>query len=171
MRRQAAFAFALIAAISLFPASWGQESKVVIGPRNPDLAEGAQELLAGNAADGVELTLRGLAVAQGKRERESALSNLCAGYIMLDDLDTALTYCNMLLSANERHWRGLNNRALIYVMSAEYDKAETDIAIAQELNPNARTVKVVRGMLLDKTHPVELNIVIDDRKRGDKKED
>ena len=171
MRRQAAFAFALIAAVLLFPASWAQENKVVLGPRNPDLAEGAQELLAGNAADGVELTLRGLAVAQGKREKESALSNLCAGYIMLDNLDSALMYCDMLLLGNERHWRGLNNRALIYVMRAEYDKAETDISIAQEVNPNARTVKVVTGMLLDKTHPVEPNIVIDDRRRGDKQEE
>lgn len=170
MRRLAAFAFVLSVVVLLVPASWSQESKVVIGPRNPDLAEGAQELLAGNAQDGVELTLRGLAVAQGKREKESALSNLCAGYIMLDDLDSALTYCNMLLLRNERHWRGLNNRALIYVMRTEYDKAEKDISIAQEINPNARTVKIVRGMLLDKTHPVELNIVIDDRKGKNKVE-
>lgn len=170
MSRFAAFAYIVIAAMSILPASWAEESKVVIGPRNPDLTEGAQELLAGNAEDGVELTLRGLAVAQGKREKESALSNLCAGYIMIDDLDSALMYCNMLLTANERHWRGRNNRALIYVMRAEYDKAEKDITIAQEINPNARTVKVVTGMLLDKTHPVESNIIIDNRK-GRKAED
>ena len=28
-----------------------------------------------------------------------------------------------------------------------------------------RTLKVVKGMLMDATHPVELNIIIDDRKR------
>lgn len=160
-----AFAIALITATLLVPASWSEESKVVIGPRNPDLAEGAQELLAGNAEDGVELTLRGLAAAQGKREKESALSNLCAGYIMIDDLESALMYCNMLLLSNDRHWRGLNNRALIYVLSGEYDKAERDLAIGEEVNPNARTLKVVKGMLLDKTSPVESNIIIDDRRR------
>lgn len=164
MSRLAVFACALIVAISLVPASRSEESKVVIGPRNPDLTEGAQELLAGNAEDGVELTLRGLQYAQGKREKEAALSNLCAGYIMIDDLDSALMYCNMLLLDNERHWRGLNNRALIYVLQKEYEKAEKDISIAQEVNPNARTVKVVKGMLLDKTQPVESNIIIDDRK-------
>ena len=116
MSRRVAFAFTLIATILLVPATWAQESKVIIGPRNLDLADGAQELLAGNARDGVELTLRGLKYAQGKREKESALSNLCAGYIMIDQLDSALTYCNMLLLSNDRHWRGYNNRALIVVM-------------------------------------------------------
>ena len=165
MSRHAALAIALIAAILLFPASRAEESKVVIGPRNPDLTEGAQELLAGNAVEGVQLTLRGLEVAQGKREKEAALSNLCAGFIMIDKLEPALMYCNMLLSSNDHHWRGYNNRALIYVMQKEYKKAEEDLVIGQELNPNARTLKVVKGMLMDATQPVESNIVIDDRRR------
>ncbi len=165
LSRPAAFAIALIAAILLIPSSRAEESKVVIGPRNLDLADGAQELLAGNATEGVELTLRGLRTAQGKREKEAALSNLCAGYIMIDQLDSALMYCNMLLLSNDRHWRGYNNRALIYVMQKEYKKAEEDLLIGQEINPNARTLKVVKGMLMDATHPVESNIIIDDRKR------
>ena len=165
MSRHAALEIALIAAILLLPASRAEQSKVVIGPRNPDLTEGAQELLAGNAIEGVQLTLRGLKVAQGKREKEAALSNLCAGYIMIDKLEPALMYCNMLLISNDHHWRGYNNRALIYVMQKEYKKAEKDLMIGQELNPNARTLKVVKGMLLDATQPVELNIIIDDRKR------
>lgn len=165
MSRLAAIAITLIAAILLIPASWPEESKVVIGPRNLDLADGAQELLAGNAKDGVELTLRGLEMAQGKREKEAALSNLCAGYIMIEDLESALTYCNMLLLSNDRSWRGYNNRALIYVMREEYEKAEQDLLIGQEINPNARTLKVVKSMLLDATNPVAPNIIIDDRKR------
>ena len=165
MSRPVAFAITLIATILLVSASSAQDSKVVIGPRNLDLADGAQELLAGNARDGVELTLRGLKFAQGRREKEAALSNLCAGYIMINELNSALSYCNMLLLSNDRHWRGYNNRALIYVMQEEYKKAEEDLLIGQEINPNARTLKVVKGMLLDATQPVELNIIIDDRKR------
>jgi tetratricopeptide (TPR) repeat protein len=165
MSRLATLAIAFVAAILLLPVSRAQENKVVIGPRNLDLSEGAQELLAGNAAEGVELTLRGLKVAQGKREKEAALSNLCAGYIMIGMLEPALEYCNMLILSNERHWRGRNNRALIYVMQENYEKAEEDLLIGQELNPNARTLKVVKGMLMDATQPVELNIIIDDRRR------
>ncbi len=165
MSRPATFAIALIAANLLVPASLAEESKVVIGPRNLDLADGAQELLAGNAREGVELTLRGLQVAQGRREKEAALSNLCAGYIMIEQLESALMYCNMLLQSNDRHWRGRNNRALIYVMQKDYKKAEADLLVGQEINPNARTLKIVKGMLMDATQPVESNIIIDDRKR------
>jgi len=165
MSTPAAFAIAFIAVILIIPSSWAQESRTVIGPRNLDLADGAQELLAGNGREGVKLTLRGLQIAHGKREKESALSNLCAGYIMINELDSALMYCNMLLLSNDRHWRGYNNRALIYVMQKEFEKAEEDLLMGQEINPNARTLKIVKGMLMDATHPVELNIVIDDRKR------
>ncbi|MEE8514362.1 MAG: hypothetical protein V3S73_06565 [Gammaproteobacteria bacterium] len=42
MSRPAVFAIALIAAILLIPSSRAEESKVVIGPRNLDLADGAQ---------------------------------------------------------------------------------------------------------------------------------
>ena len=164
MSGAAAFALALVTAVLLIPGAWSAENKVVIGPRNLDLADGAQELLAGNAREGVELTLRGLQSAHGKREKEAALSNLCAGYIMIDRLDSALMYCNMLLLSNDRHWRGYNNRALIYVMRKEYEKAEKDLAMGQEINPNARTLKVVKGMFLDATRPVSPNIIIDDRK-------
>ena len=164
MSGPAAFAIALVTAVLLTPVAWSEENKVVIGPRNLDLADGAQELLAGNAREGVELTLRGLQSAHGKREKESALSNLCAGYIMIDKLDSALMYCNMLLMSNDRHWRGYNNRALIYVMRKEYEKAEKDLAMGQEINPNARTLKVVKGMFMDATQPVSPNIIIDDRK-------
>lgn len=164
MSGPAAFAVALVTAILMIPVAWSEENKVVIGPRNLDLADGAQELLAGNAIEGVELTLRGLQSAHGKREKEAALSNLCAGYIMIDRLDSALIYCNMLLMSNDRHWRGYNNRALIYVMRKEYEKAEKDLAMGQEINPNAHTLKVVKGMFMDATQPVSPNIVIDDRK-------
>lgn len=167
MFRPAVFVITLITAMSLAAPARSEENKLIIGPRNLDLHEGAQELLAGNAREGVELTLRGLQSAQGKQEKEAALSNLCAGYIMIDQLDTALEYCNMLLADNDRHWRGYNNRALIYVMRKEYDKAQKDLTMGQELNPNARTLKVVKSMLLDATHPVAPNIIIDDRKARD----
>ena len=112
MSKLATLAIALVAVNLLLPVSRAEESKVVIGPRNLDLSEGAQELLAGNAAEGVKLTLRGLAVAQGKREKEAALSNLCAGYIMIGMLEPALEYCNMLILSNERPYSFLAHDVL-----------------------------------------------------------
>lgn len=155
------------------PLCWGQASRIgkdpstmtVIGPRNVPLYDGAQELLAGNAAEGVRLTHKGLQLAMGAREEEAALSNLCAGYIKLALYDNALKYCELLLARNDKNWRGYNNRAIIYIMTKQWDKADQDLTRGEELHPNARTLKVARSMYMDAVYPVAPEIEIDDRQR------
>jgi len=164
----------LFAAALLAPISWAQNAdrmesgpKTVIGPRNPDLQQGAEMLLAGHAKRGVELTLRGLKVAHGTREEEAALSNLCAGYVMLERFDEALKYCEMLLARNDESWRGYNNRALIYINTEQYEKAHRDLLKGEELNPGARTLRIARSIYLDAVDPVAPEVEIDDRQAGD----
>ncbi len=168
------FAF-LTALILVAPLCWGQQTgsrldtntnaMTVLGPRNLPLYDGAQELLAGNDAEGVRLTHQGLQIAQGPREEEAALSNLCAGYIRLTLYDNALKYCELLLARNDKNWRGYNNRAVIYIMTKQWDKAEKDLIRGEELHPNARTLKIARSMYMDAVHPVAPEIEIDDRQR------
>lgn len=148
------------------PESPESGSKTVIGPRNPDLQEGAQQLLRGNGERGVELTLRGLAVAHGAREEEAALSNLCAGYIMLKQYEEALKHCELLLARNDKNWRGYNNRAVIYIHMKQYEKAHSDLVKGEELNPGARTLQVARAMYLDAVEPVTPEVEIDDRQQN-----
>ena len=164
----------LILAALLTPASWGQNADrmksgptTVIGPTNPDLQQGAEQLLAGRAESGVELTLRGLKVAHGPREEEAALSNLCAGYIMLEKFDEAMKYCELLLARNGDSWRGYNNRALIYIKTGQYEKAHLDLVRGEELNPDARTLRIARAIYLDAVNPVAPEVEIDDRQPGD----
>lgn len=141
------------------------QTATVIGPRNVPLYDGAQALLAGNDAEGVRLTHKGLEIAQGRREEEAALSNLCAGYIKLALYDNALKYCNLLLSRNDKSWRGYNNRAIIYIKTKQWEKAEQDLISGEALNPTARTLKMARAMYMDAVHPVAPAIEIDDRQR------
>jgi tetratricopeptide (TPR) repeat protein len=101
------------------------------------LYDGAQELLAGNDAEGVRLTHKGLQIALGAREEEAALSNLCAGYIKLALFDNALKYCELLLARNDKSWRGYNNRAIIYIKTEQWDKAEQDLLSGEALHPDA----------------------------------
>ena len=145
--------------------SAAQENKTVIGPSNPDLFNGANALLAGDAEEGVRLTLLGLKRESSRRDRMTAKSNLCAGYIMLGQLDTALSYCNEVLEENDRHWRAYSNRALAYIELGRHEEAERDLQKAEALTKNSRTVKIVRSMLLDATDPVAPHIVIDDRRQ------
>ena len=162
------------AALLLAPLCWGQGAgrinheqnpTTVIGPRNLPLYDGAQELLAGNNAEGVRLTRQGLKRAHGRREQEAALSNLCAGYIKLELYDRALQYCDQLLTLNERNWRGYNNRAVIFIMTEQWEKAEQDLISGEALRPGANTMKVARAMYMDAVHPVVSEIEIDDRQR------
>ena len=145
------------------PAADGADSRTVIGSTNPPLTDGAEALLDGDAVRGIELTLRGLAAAQGRRERQAALSNLCAGYILLEKEAEGIAYCDMAIEENDRNWRAYSNRALAYLRLGQFDDAGKDIERGQELAPNARSLKVVKSMLLDETQPVDAIITIDDR--------
>ncbi len=70
---------ALTVLVLVAPLCWGQDSRIsrdpnsttVIGPRNVPLYDGAQELLAGNDAEGVRLTHKGLQLALGGARRGS----------------------------------------------------------------------------------------------------
>lgn len=163
----------LIVTLLLAPLCWGQSAEritrpsdptTIIGPRNIPLYDGAQALLAGDNEEGVRLTHEGLELAQGRREQEAALSNLCAGYIKLHKYDEALKYCDILLTRNDKNWRGYNNRAVAFIQTKQWEKAEQDLIRGEELNPGARTMKIARAMYMDAVHPVRPEIEIDDRK-------
>ena len=144
-----------------------QENKSVVGPSNPELTDGAQALKSGDAEEGVRKTLAGLQYATSRRDRVAALSNLCAGYMMLEEPEKGLPYCNQALELNDRDWRARSNRALAHLKLGNLEEAERDLQVAEEIAPNARTVKMVRSMLLDVTDPVSPMVIIDDRRQGD----
>jgi len=166
----------LVSTILIAPLCWGQAADrinrpsnptTVIGPRNIPLHDGAQALLAGDIEEGVRLTHQGLEFAQGNREHEAAFSNLCAGYITLGKYDEALKYCNTLLQRNDKSWRGYNNRAVVYIQTKQWKKAEQDLIRGEQLNPGAHTMKVARSMYMDAVHPVRPEVEIDDRQDQD----
>jgi tetratricopeptide (TPR) repeat protein len=140
------------------------ESKTVLGPSNIFLYDGANALLAGDPEEGVPLTLKGLQVAHGLREQKIAHSNLCAGFLMLGQAETALEHCNWVLEIDPYNWRTYNNRALVYLQLKRYEESEADIKRGQELNPRSEKLKEVKGLYLDEVEPVDENITIDDRR-------
>lgn len=151
----------------------GQEdigSKTVIGPRNADLYNGANLIKSGNATGdlelirrGTELTLQGLTYADGREEEEKGLSNLCAGYIILKELDKAINYCDLAVKRNPENWHAYSNRALAFVFKKDYVSAKRDIDRGLQLNPDSRILLRVQALYLDATQPVEQQITIDDR--------
>lgn len=141
------------------------QTKTVIGPTNQNLYDGAQALLAGDGEEGVRLTLIGLQFATGTREVLTAKSNLCAGYVLLQQFEKALSYCDEVIAENDNYWRAYSNRALVNIKLGRLEEAEQDLQCAESIAKNSRTVKSVRSMLLDVTDPVVPEVIIDDRRR------
>ncbi|MCP4302885.1 MAG: hypothetical protein GY783_20060 [Gammaproteobacteria bacterium] len=150
--------------LAAFHTAWTEEAKTVLGPSNVYLYDGANALMAGDGEEGVRLTVQGLELAQGAREERIGHSNLCAGFLMIDQPETALVHCNWVLERNARHWRTYNNRALVYMRLERYEDAEEDIRRGQELRPNSKNLKIVKGMYLDETQPVTPRVEADDRR-------
>ena len=148
-----------------------QESRTILGPSNVPLQDGASALRAGDADEGVRLTLLGLAQARSSRERITANSNLCAGYTLLGRYEVGLRYCNEALAENDQHWRARSNRALIYVKLRRFAEADEDLQVGEKLAPNSNTLQAVRKMYLDATNPVAPSVVIDDRRDTQAAED
>ena len=147
--------------------AWAQtgEADVVVGPtQNTRLQDGASALNAGKAEEGIEHTLAGLRQARTPMERRTGLSNLCAGYLMLEQLDEALQYCNDALALNDKNWRVYNKRAYNYVLQRRFEYAEADLAKCEELHPRSSATKTVRQMLLHAKNPVTPVITVDDRR-------
>jgi len=140
-------------------------AKTVLGPRNVYLNDGANALMAGDAGEGVRLTLLGLNMAQGLREEKVGHANLCAGFLMLGQAETALEHCNWVLEVDPYHWRTYNNRALVYLELERFAESEADIKAGQGLNPRSEKLKEVKGLYLDKVAPVDEKITIDDRRK------
>jgi len=157
-------AMTVVAAVQAY-ADQSAESKTVIGPRNIYLYDGANALLDHDAVEGVPLTLKGLEFAHGQREEKIAHSNLCAGFLMLNQAETALEHCNWVLERDPYHWRSYNNRALVYLRLERFEESQADIKKGQELNPRSETLKEVKGIYLDTVEPVEEKITIDDRRK------
>lgn len=159
---------ALLAAVLLVmsQAVASDESKTVLGPSNIFLYDGANALIAGDGEKGVRLTLQGLEVAQGESERKAGHSNLCAGFLLINEPERALVHCNWVLDRDSSHWRTYNNRALVYLRLERFDESEEDIRKGEALKPNSRNLKIVKGMYLDETQPVMPMIEADDRRNA-----
>ena len=123
------------------------DSRTVIGVGNEYLAAGAEAIRSGFYDDGIRLTKLGLDRPASPRDRSAALSNLCAAHAAKKEPDVAIGYCSDSLTINDANWRAYSNRAYAYYLKKMFDEADADLNIALAINPNARQMPVIRGMM------------------------
>lgn len=116
------------------------QSATVIGPSNPQLADGALALDQGRIQEGIQLTLDGLRTPTNSLDKAAGYSNLCAGYALLKQWNEALQHCNTAIRLDQRNWRSFNNRAAVYAATMRWDRAVNDIRTGLEIAPNSPTL-------------------------------
>jgi tetratricopeptide (TPR) repeat protein len=112
-------------------------SSTVIGSQNPMLADGARALEAGDAAEGVRLTLEGLKQPSPVLDLAAGRANLCAGYVLLQRYDEALAECNLSIALDSSNWRAYNNRAAVFAAQGLYELAAEDIETGLKIAPDS----------------------------------
>jgi tetratricopeptide (TPR) repeat protein len=128
------------------------DNRTVIGVSNSLLAAGAEAIRYGRYDDGIRLTLMGLErPGTSDTNRSAGLSNLCAAHAAKNEPDIAIDYCNQSLEINDQNWRALSNRSYSYWLKDMYAEATVDLEAATALNPRARQIAQIRGMLNEAT--------------------
>jgi tetratricopeptide (TPR) repeat protein len=123
------------------------DNRTVIGASNEYLAAGAEAIRAKQYDDGIRLTKIGLERPTPPRDRAAALSNLCAAHAAKNEPDAAIGYCTESIEINDQNWRAYSNRAYAYYLKKMFDEADTDLDIALAMNPTARQMPQIRGMM------------------------
>jgi tetratricopeptide (TPR) repeat protein len=123
------------------------DSRTVLGVTNEYLAAGAEAIRAKQYDDGIRLTKMGLERPASPRDRAAALSNLCAAHAAKNEPDVAIQYCTESLTINDANWRAYSNRAYAYYLKRMFDEADKDLDVALSINPSARQMPQIRGMM------------------------
>jgi tetratricopeptide (TPR) repeat protein len=123
------------------------DTRTVVGVQNEYLAAGAEALAAKRYDEGIRLTILGLERPTLPRDRANALSNLCAAHAAKREPAIAIDYCTQSLEIDSRNWHAYSNRAYAYYLSLKFKEADDDLDRALALNPSARQMPQIRGML------------------------
>jgi Flp pilus assembly protein TadD len=85
------------------------------------------------------------------RDKAAGLSNLCAAHAAKNEFDRAITRCTESLGINDTNWRAYSNRSYAYYLKGLYVQADADLSVAIGINPAARQIAVIRGMINERT--------------------
>jgi tetratricopeptide (TPR) repeat protein len=129
--------------------TWAQaDSRTIMGSGNEFLSAGSFAIRVGQYDEGIRLTELGLKRYQPSiQDRAAAYSNLCAAYAAKGQPDTAIPLCDQSLNLSSNNWRAYTNRSYAYFLKGMYAEATFDLDSAAAINPDARQVLQLRGMI------------------------
>lgn len=92
------------------------------------------------------------ALKQGlkKSRKSAAYGNLCAALAVQDQMQPALAACDRAIEADGKNWQAYANRAVIYSLQNQADKASSDVRKASVLSGEASEMARVETFVRDK---------------------
>ncbi len=127
-------AVAGLAGLVAFPLVSAASDTVLLGRSR--LSEASMALQFGDAERGIRLIEEELAQGiERKSDTAKALSNLCAGYILIGDYDVAQVHCDRSLEIDDTNWRALNTRASTFLGQGRLEEAIADLGRGLEIRP------------------------------------
>jgi len=131
-----------------FAVAQATDNRTIIGSGNEFLSAGSFAIRVGQYDEGIRLTELGLTrYHPSLADRASAFSNLCAAWAAKGDPDRAIGYCDSSLRLSSNNWRAYSNRSYAYFLKGMYAEATIDLDSAAAINPNARQIEQIRGMI------------------------
>ena len=142
--------------------AWVQpDSRTILGAGNEFLSAGSFAIRVGQYDEGIRLTELGLKRYHPSiADRSSAYSNLCAAWAAKGDPDKAIPLCDESLRLSSDNWRAYNNRSYAYYLKGMYAEATFDLDSATAINPRARQVEQLRGMINERG--LEPRVIMED---------
>jgi tetratricopeptide (TPR) repeat protein len=132
---------------------------------NQYLVAGAHAMLGRQYEEGIRLTKLGLQRPGTDHEHAAGFSNLCAAYAATMQIELAIAACTQSIEIDDTNWRAYGNRSYAYYLKGAYAQANKDLEVAAGINPAARQLAQIRGMVNEKSllpsvtteeHPLEL---------------
>ncbi len=115
---------------SLFCTSTQASDPIEIMMHNNDVY-GARDIESGDYAKGVRRLLTRLGdTHRANSTRTPVVINLCAGYTMLEDFETAMQYCDAAVASGWSTGLALNNRGALHARKGDYENAILDFQAA-----------------------------------------
>ncbi len=128
----------------------GKGSESVFSASLLQLSQGASALQRGEAVVGIRSTEAGLTKALPPREAAAAHSNLCAGFVLLEQFDEALAHCDRAEGLDPSNWRIYNNRAAALLGKGLVEDAIIEIRRGLAIRPEAS--KLIRSLEIAREH-------------------
>lgn len=102
---------------------------------------GRSALKKGNIKLAIKSYEMGIKGGLGRSDAQDAHNDLCVAYYFLAEYEVALEHCNAAIKMVPNYWVHYNNRANIYLMQGDLERAKKDYRKALRLHPKSDVIE------------------------------